>query len=114
MGIEKVLSEYQPGDRVFTYLEDAQNLYLFGGGIYVGEFPLDIPGEPQDENPSLNPKILLDSGKVVWGIECFWGDEHLVDKYVGMRIKEGKEVFPIDIEEFRRLPKYPPTEFGEN
>lgn len=41
---------------------------LLGHGVYEGEHPHPDWGFP-------NPRIKLDNGEVVWGIECWWGDE---------------------------------------
>jgi hypothetical protein len=55
-------------------------VFLFGYGTYQGE---EIP--PDEGGGSMtgilhaagrkNPKILLDSGEVVWGCECWWDSE---------------------------------------
>ena len=43
----------------------------FGEGVYEGDhiLPKEIFGV---EFP--NPKITLDTGKVVWGFQCWWGE----------------------------------------
>ncbi|MEW6096234.1 MAG: hypothetical protein AB1567_06885 [bacterium] len=50
---------------------------FLGYGTYVGdEVPIGsvgLFGEICQEQKILNPKIVLDSGKVVWGCECWWG-----------------------------------------
>jgi len=33
----------------------------------------------------VNPCIRLDSGVVVWGMQCWWGDEERVKKMIGSR-----------------------------
>lgn len=43
-----------------------------------------------------NPRILLDSGKVVWGAECWWGAEEAVKKRM-----EGKNIVNVDIDRAR-------------
>lgn len=72
-------------------------VFSFGEGEYVGD---EVP--PSDGAGVLgilsqmnvpNPKIVLDSGKVVWGCECWWGTpERMVD------IFEGREVVVVDID----------------
>ena len=59
-------------------LRDANetDVNIYGYGTYVGDEPCpyfyDIP----------NPKIVLDSGEVVWGCECWWGDiEKMEEKF---------------------------------
>jgi len=71
--------------------------YLLGYGVYEGEH---IP--PADIHPILhkagmnNPRIKLDSGKVVWGFECWWGNEQSIKD----RIKS-LPVEMVDIDEAR-------------
>lgn len=36
-------------------------------GTYIGNYPY----KDDPENP-VTPKIILDSGDVIWGIECWW------------------------------------------
>jgi hypothetical protein len=43
-----------------------------------------------------NPKSLLDSGKVVWGCECWWGPEDQVKASV-----HDRKVMEFDIEQER-------------
>ena len=54
----------------------------------------------RDEEPEyeahFNPKIRLDSGKVVWGCECWWGPEEVVKKTL-----EGYIVVEVDVDEVR-------------
>lgn len=92
----------QPGDRVYALLDaNGKNVRLLGYGVYEGDFP--PPGtEPFEEfwgrqpevwkNDMLedrtieqlkesyhrldnNPRIKLDSGHTVWGMQCWWGPE---------------------------------------
>lgn len=44
-----------------------------------------------------NPKIVLDSGKVVWGCECWWGPEEKMRAEIA-----GRRVVDVDIDEARR------------
>ena len=71
------------GDRVGAVCgksDDGSHVLFFGFGTYQGE---EVPG-PEVFGPMgvklheygiKNPKILLDSGEVVWGCECWWGSE---------------------------------------
>lgn len=63
---------------------------LFGFGTYQGDQPcplfMDIP----------NPMIKLDNGKIVWGMECWWGSEEQVKQKI-----EGMEIIDVDIDEMR-------------
>lgn len=69
------------GDRVGCFLSVVHDTaLLLGYGTYVGD---EVP--PNEGHTSLtayltglrqaNPKIVLDSGEVVWGCECWWGPE---------------------------------------
>lgn len=76
---------------------DGEEVRLFGYGQYVGE---EVPppevkmfGIPMTMK---NPKIVLDDGKVVWGCECWWGDEAKVKHSIGTR-----RVKMVDIEKTR-------------
>ena len=94
--------KYNIGDRVGAILKgDRATVHLFGYGIYTGEriphqdLGVRLFGAPMDNE---NPCIILDSGKEVYGCECWWGPE--------ARIKEitaGKRVIEVDIEEARRV-----------
>lgn len=71
---------------------------FLGYGVYEGN---EVP--PKDVNELLNavgcpnPKITLDSGKVVWGCECWWGPEDKVKE----KIQGYDTVVDVDIEEVR-------------
>lgn len=58
------------GDRVGAIRNaDPNTVYMYGYGTYEGMQPCpllnDIP----------NPRIKLDDGSTVWGMECWWGPE---------------------------------------
>lgn len=76
---------------------DQEVVYLFGYGTYQGE---EVPppgvrfaGMELHTLDRPNPKILLDSGKVVWGYECWWGPEARIRESIGTR-----RVVELDIE----------------
>lgn len=60
--------------RVFAIMDtDDKEARVFGEGVYEGDHPypegrngMTPPGVP-------NPRIKLDSGKYVYGCECWWG-----------------------------------------
>lgn len=79
-------------------------LYLYGYGTYVGDRvpteenkPAGWIGESVFEGQRENPCIELDTGKVVWGCECWWGSLSQVEKW-----ENQYEVVIIDIEEKRK------------
>ena len=74
------------GSRVGAILStDAETVSLLGYGTYEGdlESPLGFP----------NPCIKLDSGKKVWGFQCWWGSEAEIQKEIGSR-----KVIVVDVE----------------
>jgi hypothetical protein len=90
---------HKKGDRVGAISHSKEGIvYFFGYGTYEGdEVPppgirfmgVELSGLKQE-----NPKIQLDSGKVVWGCECWWGPEEKVRK----ALEGAKEVVEVDIE----------------
>jgi len=84
---------------------DGDTAYLFGFGTYRGE---EVPppgvqcmGIDLHDMGHTNPKIELDSGKVVWGCECWWGGEGAVRK----RLSQFTNVVDVDIDEARARAK---------
>ena len=61
---------------------------------YQREMSLDdkTPDEILDMLPTNNPCIELDSGVIIWGAECWWGDEAAVQK----RLDAASEVVEVD------------------
>lgn len=89
------------GARVGAILSaDKSEVRLLGYGVYEGmHVPPMAPfgytweefdeiakevGRSNVEHPT-NPRIRLDDGSVVWGQECWWGDEERVRKEIGGR-----------------------------
>lgn len=90
---------YKAGDRVGAIMDSSEEeVRMFGYGQYMGdEVPppeITFMGIPI---PFPNPKIVLDSGKVVWGCECWWGSEAQVKRMIG-----GRRVIEVDIEAARK------------
>lgn len=79
----------QVGDRVtaISHTED-NTVYVFGSGIYVGDAEKDA-GFPTN-------KIELDDGQVVYGYECWWGPEAVIQE----RIKN-MHIVPYSISDAR-------------
>lgn len=79
--LERARAGVQPGDRVFAIVgkRDDGKIGVFGGGVYRGREvpPADAPGWAGDLGRAGvdNPAILLDTGEVVFGCECWWGPE---------------------------------------
>lgn len=69
--------------RVFAILNSTDTtIFLLGFGLYVGdEVPppeVTFAGTPVR---CPNPKIVLDNGQVVWGCQCWFGDESRWPKF---------------------------------
>lgn len=99
MTVRKSVRSPKPGDRVGAVSHVVNGVaYVFGYGKYAGEeLPVGAAGMGARlvEAKVTNPKIVLDSGKVVWGCECWWG----LEKAVKDRIEKEKwTVVEIDIE----------------
>lgn len=72
----------QVGERVGAIRNaDDKNVYMFGWGTYEGD-KVPPTGSPI-QYP--NPCIKLDSGKQVYGFECWWGPEEKIAKMIGGR-----------------------------
>lgn len=89
------------GTRVGAILYSTEKEVGFlGYGTYVGDEipPLEVGGLLHTAGIP-NPKIELDSGKVVWGIECWWGDADIIKAKIAQSTQKIKN---IDIDEFRQ------------
>jgi len=65
--------EVKKSDRVGCFLDGTT---FIGFGYRLGCFPTpkSIGTDLRIREGTLNPKIVLDSGEVVWGCECWWGN----------------------------------------
>jgi len=89
--------------RVGAILSAEDRIVQFlGYGKYVGdEIPEEAVGfmaEALKTNKITNPKIVLDSGKVVYGCECWWGSEEKVKEELAKYAK----VVDVDIDQVRK------------
>lgn len=86
--------------------EKPNTIGVFGYGVYEGDFPVNLTlmGE-EIELP--NPRIKLDNGKHVYGLECWWGPEAEIKAQVEAYRADG-----ITIEEAE--PQFDPTLTTEN
>lgn len=88
--------------RVGCILEsnDKEVKFLGYGKLVGAEIPHDKVvgfGERIRKAKQKNPKIILDSGKDVFGCECWWNDEEVIKK----RMK-GLIIIDVDIDEVRK------------
>lgn len=90
---------HKVGDRVGAVLSTKDGVVqLLGFGVYEGnEVPhgMNVGFLGQLSRAGIpNPKIRLDSGKVVWGCECWWGSEAGLKRelesgrFAGMKVEE--------------------------
>ena len=91
------------GSRVGAVLGAKEGKCEFlGYGIYEGDFvpegAVGFMAKALVDNHQVNPKICLDSGKVVWGCECWWGDEEKVKKI----LSQYKDIVNVDIDIVRK------------
>lgn len=99
----------QIGDRVGAILSaNKDSVMLLGYGVFQGNKPMPLEsaaqmfglsvsdfeeevksmkasGEIPIDFEFLNPQILLDDGRVVWGAQCWWADEEKIKKVIGGR-----------------------------
>lgn len=81
-----------------------EEVYLYGFGVYVGDEVPEAGAKgfaaiAREYNHS-NPKIVLDSGAIVWGGECWW-----------WRIEEG---FDESFVKGRKIVSVPLPDRGKN
>lgn len=92
----------KPGERVGALVSiDGDVANLLGYGIYVGdEVPPDMGKGSftglMHSAKATNPKLVLDTGDVVWGCECWWGSEQAIKKRL-----ESLQVKEVRIADFR-------------
>jgi hypothetical protein len=87
---------YEIGQRVGAISHgEGDTIWIFGFGVYEGDHvPPAEAGGFNFGHP--NPRIRLDSGKHVYGCECWWGSEAKIREQVS-----GKTVVEVDIDEAR-------------
>ncbi len=90
--------------------ERTKTLYIYGFGEYIGdEIPYEAVGFFADvakQQKHKVPKIMLDNGKIIYGCECWWGDDVEVKKIVNELKEKGYKIVYVDIDrerdEFKR------------
>ncbi|HEY8109025.1 MAG TPA: hypothetical protein VIF43_03385 [Patescibacteria group bacterium] len=92
--------EIPVGSRVVVFRSvdhDEKRAEVFGYGTYEGDFVM--PAESQEDGVGdPNPRIRLEDGREVWGIECWWGtEEDILEPLRGA----GYEVVEVSLEEHR-------------
>ena len=75
----------------------------YGEGEYLGDKIPDV--EPFKSLKMKNPCIKLDSGKHIWGFQCWWGETEKVNaKYEGkltgtVIVEVEEEILPVEDQE---------------
>lgn len=89
--------EVKKEDRVGCFLDTRT---FIGWGYHLGMQPIPKGIGTNFGMPigSLNPKIVLDSGKVVWGSEMWWGEEKKIQAKINYL---GDKMETITVEELR-------------
>jgi hypothetical protein len=99
---------HKPGERVGAILGSKDGVVEFlGYGVYEGDLDRNDPTNAplpvgftallgRRAGMSLNPRIKLDSGKIVWGCECWWGAEEKIKEAIA-----GHTVVEVDIDKVR-------------
>lgn len=101
LGVTSPLDELVRRRVVAIQSADTDEVRLYGYGSHMGdEVPppgIQFMGIDLNELGYPNPKILLDSGKVVWGCECWWGSEEKAKAMLA-----GRRIVEVDIDEERK------------
>lgn len=88
------------GDRVIAFESFKDGvLTTYGEGVYLGDKVPDAT--PFNTRDIPNPCIRLDSGKHIWGYQCWWGSPEEIDEKYGQHITKILDVDP----EVEVLPK---------
>ena len=81
------------GERVGAIISAKDGVVRFAGyGTLVGYEDIEIDGLEIN-----NPKIVLDSGESIYGIECWWGSEDMIK----MNIQSYDALEYVDIKKIR-------------
>lgn len=94
----------KPGERVAAILSSNDGVVEFiGYGVYVGDYVTHekvagFMAHIARETGRVNPKIVLDNGKDVFGCECWWGPEASVRQM----LESEKNVIEVDIDLIRK------------
>lgn len=95
------------GERVGAILGSSDGVVEFlGYGVYEGRFPpveaVGMIAEMSRDIPDYtNPRIRLDSGKVVYGCECWWGPETRIKATLVDAESRKEKIVEVDIDDVR-------------
>lgn len=94
------------GDRIGAICgrldEDPNDVRVFGFGVYAGDEvpPPEVTG-PFGPVSHKNPKLVLDDGQIVFGCECWWGDEERVKRTIEDAQAQGYQTTAITVDVYR-------------
>jgi len=94
------------GKRVGAILGSSEtSIDFLGYGVYEGDY---IPNEAVGLIADIlkragreNPRIKLDNGGIVYGCECWWGDEKRIREKIRIYKENGLEIKMVDINKVR-------------
>ena len=94
------------GERVGAILcQEEDRIEFLGYGVYEGDFfPAEAVGavaKDVQETRFTNPRIRLDNGKVVYGCECWWGNEDEIKSALEEHVRHGYKIIERDIDKVR-------------
>ncbi len=94
--------DYKKGERVGAVIgTENKEVRFLGFGVYEGDFKL--PKKALGFNfGQKNPKIKLDSGKVVYGCECWWCSEEGMNDKLKEWKKAKYKIINVDIDQIRK------------
>lgn len=82
------------GMRVGAILSSTAHAVNFlGYGVYDGDLACPLLGGFP------NPRITLDNGEVVWGCQCWWGDEARIRKQIEEAKAQGHTINEVKLSE---------------
>lgn len=103
--------EHKVGERVGAiHHSTSSHLYFLGYGVYEGE---QLPVADGNESSLAtvmarlnmkNPRIKLDNGDVVWGMECWWGPEDYIKRTLESAAADGRIITDVRIADMRAVP----------
>jgi hypothetical protein len=77
--------------------KDKTEVGFIGYGVYAGDFPIpDKYACLSDNSKGNHPLITLDDGTVVWGFECWWGEQEFFNERFKLKDPATK-IIPVDI-----------------
>lgn len=77
---------------------------VYGEGIYMGRQEPDLVFGSPNTHGITCPCVLLDTGSIVWGFECWWGDKEKIMGLIG-----DKKVITVEPEQNVKIKQKEPV-----